>query len=96
MKELLCLTVAQRVQILSGSNALEYSVLVAATALDPAPLQFLAPYSGCAMGEYFRNNGIQALIIYADFSKVAVAVSTNVIVVTPTTRPLGFPKQCRP
>ncbi|KAK4857295.1 hypothetical protein QYF36_026640 [Acer negundo] len=51
-------TVAQLVQILSEANALEYSILVAATASDPAPLQFLAPYSGCAMGEYFRDNGI--------------------------------------
>uniref|UniRef100_A0A164XS93 ATPase F1/V1/A1 complex alpha/beta subunit nucleotide-binding domain-containing protein n=1 Tax=Daucus carota subsp. sativus TaxID=79200 RepID=A0A164XS93_DAUCS len=51
-------TVAQLVQILSEANALEYSILVAATASDPAPLQFLAPYSGCAMGEYFRDNGM--------------------------------------
>ncbi|KAI3668818.1 hypothetical protein L1987_88158 [Smallanthus sonchifolius] len=57
-------TVAQLVQILSEANAMEYSILVAATASDPAPLQFLAPYSGCAMGEYFRDNGMHALIIY--------------------------------
>ncbi|KAF6994395.1 hypothetical protein CFC21_011107 [Triticum aestivum] len=66
-------TVAQLVQILSEANALEYSILVAATALDPAPLQFLAPYSGCAMGEYFRDNGMHTLIIYDDLSKQAVA-----------------------
>ncbi|XBH92089.1 hypothetical protein VPH35_083300 [Triticum aestivum] len=66
-------TVAQLVQILSEANALEYSILVAATASDPAPLQFLAPYSGCAMGEYFRDNGMHALIIYDDLSKHAVA-----------------------
>ncbi|CBI38498.3 unnamed protein product, partial [Vitis vinifera] len=66
-------TVAQLVQILSEANALEYSILVAATASDPAPLQFLAPYSGCAMGEYFRHNGMHALIIYDDLSKQAVA-----------------------
>ncbi|KAG6787164.1 hypothetical protein POTOM_008797 [Populus tomentosa] len=66
-------TVAQLVQILPESNALEYSILVAATASDPAPLQFLAPYSGCAMGEYFRDNGMHALIIYDDLSKQAVA-----------------------
>ena len=66
-------TVAQLVQILSEANALEYSMLVAATASDPAPLQFLAPYSGCAMGEYFRDNGMHALIIYDDLSKQAVA-----------------------
>nr|ANY30786.1 ATPase subunit 1 [Najas guadalupensis] len=66
-------TVAQLVQILSSANALEYSILVAATASDPAPLQFLAPYSGCAMGEYFRDHGMHALIIYDDLSKQAVA-----------------------
>jgi F-type H+-transporting ATPase subunit alpha len=66
-------TVAQLVQILSEANALEYSILVAATASDPAPLQFLAPYSGCAMGEYFRDNRMHALIIYDDLSKQAVA-----------------------
>ncbi|PHT41043.1 ATP synthase subunit alpha, mitochondrial [Capsicum baccatum] len=66
-------TVAQLVQILSEANALEYSILVAATASDPAPLQFLAPYSGCAMGEYFCDNGMHALIIYDDLSKQAVA-----------------------
>ncbi|KAH0446444.1 hypothetical protein IEQ34_024720 [Dendrobium chrysotoxum] len=66
-------TVAQLVQILPEANALEYSILVAATASDPAPLQFMAPYSGCAMGEYFRDNGMHALIIYDDLSKQAVA-----------------------
>ena len=68
-----CSTVAQLVQILSKANALEYSILVAATASDPAPLQFLAPYSGCAIGEYFHDNGMHALIIYDDLSKQAVA-----------------------
>ncbi len=66
-------TVAQLVKLLSSSGALEYSVIVAATASDPAPLQFLAPYSACAMGEYFRDNGMHALIIYDDLSKQAVA-----------------------
>ncbi|KAF6167361.1 hypothetical protein GIB67_013213 [Kingdonia uniflora] len=66
-------TVSQLVQILSEAHALEYSILVAATASDPAPLQFLAPYSGCAMGEYFRDNGMHALMIYDDLSKQAVA-----------------------
>nr|QPK67001.1 ATP synthase subunit 1 [Pelargonium australe] len=66
-------TVAQLVQILSEAGALSYTILVAATASDPAPLQFLAPYSGCAMGEYFRDNGMHALIIYDDLSKQAVA-----------------------
>ena len=64
---------AQLVQIISEADALEYSIAVAATASDPAPLQYLAPYSGCAMGEYFRDNGMHALIIYDDLSKQAVA-----------------------
>ena len=66
-------TVAQLVKILSEAGALDYSIIVAATASDPAPLQFLAPYSGCAMGEYFRDNGMHALIVYDDLSKQAVA-----------------------
>jgi len=66
-------TVAQLVKILTVNGALEYSIIVAATASDPAPLQFLAPYSGCAMGEYFRDNGMHALIIYDDLSKQSVA-----------------------
>jgi len=66
-------TVAQLVKILYDNGALSYSIIVAATASDPAPLQFLAPYSGCAMGEYFRDNGMHALIIYDDLSKQSVA-----------------------
>jgi proton translocating ATP synthase F1 alpha subunit len=66
-------TVAQLVSILERAGALEYSIIVAATASDPAPLQFLAPYSGCAMGEYFRDNGMHALIIFDDLSKQSVA-----------------------
>ncbi len=52
---------------------MEYTIVVAATASDPAPLQFLAPYTGCTMGEYFRDNGMHALIVYDDLSKQAVA-----------------------
>ena len=66
-------TVAQLVKQLEQKGALEYSVIVAATASDPAPLQFLAPYSGCAMAEYFRDNGMHSLIIYDDLSKQSVA-----------------------
>jgi F-type H+-transporting ATPase subunit alpha len=66
-------TVAQVVKTLEENGALEYTIVVAATASDPAPLQFLAPYSGCSMGEYFRDNGMHALIIYDDLSKQAVA-----------------------
>jgi F-type H+/Na+-transporting ATPase subunit alpha len=66
-------TVAQIVKTLEDAGAMEYSIVVAATASDPAPLQFLAPFGGCAMGEYFRDNGMHALMIYDDLSKQAVA-----------------------
>src|ERR1700709_2575799 len=64
-------TVAQIVKTLQDYGALEYSIVVAATASEPAPLQFLAPYSACAMGEFFRDNGMHAVIIYDDLSKQA-------------------------
>jgi F-type H+-transporting ATPase subunit alpha len=66
-------TVAQLVRTLEENGALEYSIIVAATASDPAPLQFLAPYTGCAMGEFFRDSGRHAVIFYDDLSKQAVA-----------------------
>jgi len=66
-------TVVQIVSTLTKSDAMKYSVIVAATASEAAPLQFLAPYSGCTIGEYFRDNGMHALIIYDDLSKQAVA-----------------------
>ena len=66
-------TVAQIVKTLQDYGALEYSIVVAATASEPAPLQFLAPYTGCAMGEFFRDNGMHAVIVYDDLSKQAVA-----------------------
>jgi F-type H+-transporting ATPase subunit alpha len=66
-------TVAQVVKTLEDYGAMEYTIVVAATASDPAPLQFLAPYAGCAMGEFFRDNGMHALIIYDDLSKQATA-----------------------
>jgi F-type H+/Na+-transporting ATPase subunit alpha len=66
-------TVAQIVKTLEDNGALDYSIVVAATASEPAPLQFLAPYTGCTMGEFFRDNGMHALIIYDDLSKQAVA-----------------------
>lgn len=66
-------TLAQIVKTLEENGALEYTIIVAATASEPAPLQFLAPYAGCAMGEYFRDNGMHALIVYDDLSKQAVA-----------------------
>ncbi len=66
-------TVAQFVKTLEENGAMEYSIVVAATASEPAPMQFLAPYAGCAMGEFFRDNGMHALIAYDDLSKQAVA-----------------------
>ena len=66
-------TVAQVVKTLQDTGAMEYTVVVAATASEPAPLQFLAPYVGCAIGEYFRDNGMHAVIIYDDLSKQATA-----------------------
>ncbi|HEX7820355.1 MAG TPA: F0F1 ATP synthase subunit alpha [Sphingobium sp.] len=66
-------TVAQIVRQLEENGAMEYTIVVAATASEPAPLQFLAPYTGAAMGEYFRDNGMHAVIVYDDLSKQAVA-----------------------
>jgi F-type H+-transporting ATPase subunit alpha len=66
-------TVAQFVKVLEEQGALDYSIIIAATASDPAPMQYLAPFSGCTMGEYFRDNGMHAVIIYDDLSKQAVA-----------------------
>ena len=66
-------TVAQLVRTLEENGAMEYSIVVAATASDPAPMQFLAPYTGCTMGEYFRDNAMHAVIFYDDLSKQAVA-----------------------
>jgi F-type H+-transporting ATPase subunit alpha len=66
-------TVAQFAKVLEEHGALEYTTIVAATASDPAPMQFLAPFTGCAMGEFFRDNGMHALMIYDDLSKQAVA-----------------------
>lgn len=66
-------TVAQIVKTLEENGAMEYSIVVAATASEPAPLQYLAPYTGCTMGEFFRDNGMHAVIVYDDLSKQAVA-----------------------
>jgi len=66
-------TVAQFVKVLEDNGAMDYSIVVAATASDPAPMQYLAPFAGCAMGEFFRDNGMAAVIFYDDLSKQAVA-----------------------
>ena len=64
---------AQLVKRLTDADAMKYTIIVSATASDAAPLQYLAPYSGCAMGEYFRDNAKHALIIYDDLSKQVIA-----------------------
>src|SRR5262249_51292512 len=66
-------TVAQFVKVLEDNGAVDYAIVVAATASDPAPMQYLAPFTGCAMGEFFRDNGMHAVIFYDDLSKQAVA-----------------------
>ena len=66
-------TVAQFVKVLEDNGALEYSIVIAATASDPAPMQFLAPMTGAAIGEYFRDNGMHAVIAFDDLTKQAVA-----------------------
>ena len=66
-------TVAQLVKVLEDNGAMDYSIVVAATASDPAPMQYLAPFTGCTMGEYFRDNGMHAVVAYDDLSKQAVA-----------------------
>jgi F-type H+-transporting ATPase subunit alpha len=66
-------TVVQFAKVLEENGALDYSIIVAATASDPAPMQFLAPFSGCTMGEYFRDGGMHAVIVYDDLSKQAVS-----------------------
>ena len=66
-------TVAQIAKVLEDNGAMEYSIIVAATASDPAPMQFLAPFTGCTIGEYFRDNGMHAVVAYDDLSKQAVA-----------------------
>jgi len=84
-------TVAQLVKTLEENGAMEYSIIVAATASEPAPLQFLAPFAGCAMGEYFRDNGMHGLIIYDDLSKQAVAYRQMSLRKVTTFRPLFRP-----
>ena len=66
-------TVAQVVKTLEQYDAMKYTIVVSASASDPAPMQFIAPYAGCAMGEYFRDNGQHCLIVYDDLSKQAAA-----------------------
>ena len=80
-------TVAQFVKVLEEQGALDYSIIVAATASEPAPMQFLAPFSGCTMGEYFRDNGMHAVIIYDDLSKQAVAYRQMSLLAAPPARP---------
>jgi F-type H+-transporting ATPase subunit alpha len=80
-------TVAQIVRALEENGAMEYSIVVAATASEPAPLQFLAPYTGCTMGEYFRDNGMHAVIVYDDLSKQAGRLPPDVAAAAPSAGP---------
>lgn len=75
-------TVAQILKRLTDAGAMKYTIIVSATASDAAPLQYLAPYSGCAMGEFFRDNGKHALIIYDDLSKQAVAYRQVITIIS--------------
>ena len=86
-------TVAQIVKTLEDNGAMEYSIVVAATASDPAPMQFLAPYTGCAMGEYFRDNGMHAVIVYDDLSKQAVVLSPDVAAAAPPAGPRSLSRR---
>ena len=87
-------TVRQIQKTLEEAGAMEYTTIVAATASDAAPLQFLAPYTGCAMGEYFRDNGMHGLIIYDDLSKQAVAYRQMSLLIKKTSRKRSLPRRC--
>ena len=84
-------TVAQITKTLEEAGALKYTTIVAATASDSAPLQFLAPYTGCTIGEYFRDNGMHALIVYDDLSKQAVAYRQMSLLLKTTSRKRSLP-----
>jgi len=86
-------TVAQFVKVLEEQGALEYSIIVAATASDPAPMQYIAPFTGCTMGEYFRDNGMHAVIIYDDLSKQAVGLSPDVAAAAPPAGPRSLSRR---
>ena len=87
-------TVAQILKTLEDEGAMEYTTIVSATASNPAPLQFLAPYTGCTMGEYFRDNGMHALIIYDDLSKQAVAYRQMSLLLEKATRKRSLSGRC--
>ena len=80
-------TVAQFVKVLEEQGALEYSIIVAATASDPAPMQYIAPFTGCTMGEYFRDNGMHAVIIYDDLVQAGRRLSPDVAAAAPPAGP---------
>ena len=86
-------TVAQFVKVLEEQGALEYSIVVAATASDPAPMQYIAPFTGCTMGEYFRDNGMHAVIIYDDLSKQAVAYRQMSLLAAPPAGPRSLSRR---
>ena len=86
-------TVAQFVKVLEERGALQYSIIVAATASDPAPMQYLAPFTGCTMGEYFRDNGMHAVIAYDDLSKQAVAYRQMSLLLRRPPGPRSLPRR---
>ena len=87
-------TVAQIVKTLEENDAMKYSIVVAATASEAAPLQFLAPFTGCTMAEYFRDNGMHALITYDDLSKTGCCLSSNVTFAAPPAGPRSLSGRC--
>ena len=86
-------TVAQIVRALEENGAMEYTIVVAATASEPAPLQFLAPYTGCAMGEYFRDNGMHAVIVYDDLVEAGRRLSPDVAAAAPSAGPRSLSRR---
>ena len=85
---------SQIVKTLEDAGAMKYTTVVAATASDAAPLQFLAPYTGCTIGEYFRDNGMHALIIYDDLSKQAVAYRQMSLIIKKTSWKRSLSRRC--
>ena len=86
-------TVAQFVKVLEEQGALEYSIIVAATASDPAPMQYIAPFTGCTMGEYFRDNGMHAVIIYDDLVQAGRRLSPDVAAAAPSAGPRSLSRR---
>ena len=87
-------SVAQLVKVLEEYGAMEYSIIVTATASESAPMQFLAPYTGCTMGEFFRDNGMHAVIFYDDLTKQAVSYRQMSLLLRRPPGPGSLPRRC--